>query len=805
MALYRLVESFGVRADVVAGHSVGELTAAHVAGVLSLEDAGVLVATRGRLMQAAPAGGGMVAVQATEDEVLACLESEPGVSIGAVNSPDSTVVSGDTEAVARVAAHFAGLGRKTRTLAVSHAFHSAHMDGVLAEFEEIASGLAFREPSIPVVSNVTGGLATVEQVTDPAYWSSHIRQPVRFADGVRSLRAAGASTFLELGPDPVLTALTRATLDEAGEADEPVVAVCALRADHPETRTFVTALATAHVHGVDVDWQLPAGAPGQAVDLPTYPFQRDRYWLAPARSAGEPGAAGLEAAGHPLLSAETVLPDGTRLFTGRVSLPTHPWLYDHVVFGTVVLPGVAFLDLLLYAGDQVDCGIEELTHHAFLAVPPQGARDLQITVEAPDETGRRSFTLYSRATDADRSQEWTRHASGLLAPLVQEEPFDLAAWPPAGATAVDIDAFYRTFINRGYEYGPMFQGFRAGWRLGDDLYAEIALPDDADAEHYGIHPALLDSALHPLMLWYDAADGVRLPFSWRGVSLRASGARRVRVRLTRPERDTVALSIADASGAPVMRIASLAMRPVGPEQLAAARSTQPDSLYRMDWNKLPTAPAAAATLPFAVLGDKELTADLERLGVAAACHPELAGVRGATAGLLLPVGGTDRAVADAAHGTATQVLAVLQEFLADERFSGTPLVVLTRGAVAMDDAEDVQDLAAATVWGLVRTAQSEHPGRIVLVDHDASDLSWRVFTAGMASGEAQFALREGALLVPRLSRATLATDIPATPATPATLDPNGTVLVTGGTGALGALLARHLVTVHGVRRLVLTS
>ncbi|MFI9276281.1 SDR family NAD(P)-dependent oxidoreductase, partial [Kitasatospora sp. NPDC052896] len=533
-------------------------------------------------------------------------------------------------------------------------------------------------------------------------------------------------------------------------------------------------------------------------------FQRDRYWLHPTHTGTNAATLGLGTTNHPLLGAAVVLPDGTRLFTGRVSLHTHPWLHDHVVFGTVVLPGVAFLDLLLYAGAQAGCGrIDELVHHAFLAVPPQGARDLQITVGTPDETDRRPFTMYSRPADAAPDEEWTRHASGFLATEERRPAFDLAAWPPPGATPVDIDEFYRTFINRGYEYGPMFQGFKAGWRLGEDVYAEIALPEDGDAETYGLHPALLDSALHPLMLWYHAEDGVRLPFSWSGVTLHATGARHVRVRLSRPEPDLVSLAIADRSGAPVMTIEALAMRPVAAEQLAAARGRQPDSLYQVRWTKLPTGSTRSAGAPFAVLGDKALANTLGRLGTAAEYHEGLAALQengpAGVAALLLPVGTDGLPLAAGAHGTAAAVLATLQGFLADERFAGTTLAVLTRGALAVRDEEDVPDLAASAVWGLVRTAQSENPGRFVLLDHDDSDLSWRALPAALAADAPQGALRAGELLVPRLARATVATEA-AVP-----LDPAGTVLLTGGTGTLGQLIARRLVTEHGVRHLHLVS
>ncbi|WP_305126990.1 type I polyketide synthase, partial [Streptomyces odontomachi] len=792
VALYRLVESFGVRADVVAGHSVGELTAAHVAGVLSLADAGALVAARGRLMQAAPAGGGMVAVQATEDELLPLLADDPAVSLAAVNAPDSTVVSGDAEAVARVAAHFAGLGRKTRTLAVSHAFHSAHMDGVLEEFEEIAAGLTFHEPSTPVVSNVTGEIATVEQVTDPGYWSSHIRQPVRFADGVRSLRAAGVATFLELGPDPVLTALTRATLDESNEADEagsvdevdePVVAVCALRADHPETRTFLTALATAYVNGAEVDWQLPAGAPDQAVhvDLPTYPFQRRRYALDTTGAKMNVTGAGLSPTGHPLLAAAVELPDGDAVFTGRIALPTHPWLAGHQVMDSVLLPGTAFVELALHAAGQLDGlhRVDELTLHRPLVLTGTGAVQLRVQVGAAQEDGRRALAVHSRPADTDTDSgdgTWHRHATGALVPDAGQEPDTAfpAEWPPADAEPVRIADLYDDLAGLGLVYGTVFQGLEAVWRLGDDLYAEVALPADTDPGAYGLHPALLDSALHAVLAARVADGGdldrIKLPFAWEGVRLHAGGAGRMRVRIT-PHAgdggDALSLTVADEAGVPVAVVDSVTMRAVPADQLSAGAS-RPERLYQVDWSPLAAPkPSAAAPDPascdgWALLGrvDPRLA---EALPPTVPAHADLAAAKGApeaarTLLCAVPSSPDSTSAPGPASASGTPdpeaacraVLALVQEFLGDESHAAARLVVLTRGAVAVRAEDGLDDLAGAAVRGLLRTARSENPGRIVLVDLDASDASYAALPAALTPDAGELALRDGTAFTPRL-------------------------------------------------------
>ncbi|MFJ8795351.1 type I polyketide synthase, partial [Streptomyces sp. NPDC102462] len=275
-ALYRLVESFGVRPDHVIGHSIGEVTAAHVAGVLSLSDACTLVATRGRLMQAAPSDGAMVAVNADEHDVRSLLPGS-GVGIAAVNGPGSVVISGDRDPVLAMAESFRARGVKTRQLNVSHAFHSHHLDAILDEFADAIRGLAFHAPRIPVVSNLTGRTATTDELTDPAYWARHIRGTVRFADGIRTLHDAGVSRYLELGPDPVLAGMARETL-----AEQAPVAVSTLRDGQPEVHTLLKALGTLHATGAAVDWT-PLLNGGRRTALPTYTFQRRRHWIGEAR------------------------------------------------------------------------------------------------------------------------------------------------------------------------------------------------------------------------------------------------------------------------------------------------------------------------------------------------------------------------------------------------------------------------------------------------------------------------------------------------------------------------------------------
>ncbi|KOV67489.1 type I polyketide synthase [Streptomyces sp. MMG1121] len=750
VALYRLLESWGLTPDQLAGHSVGEIAAAHVAGVLTLQDATILTAARGRLMQQLPEGGAMVAVRATEDEVTPLLT--PGTGIAAVNGPAAVVVSGDATEVERIAAELAARGHDTKRLRVSHAFHSPLMEPMLAEFRRIAHVLDYAEPTLPVVSTVTGGPVT-DELSDPEYWVEHVRARVRFHDAVRALADAGVRTFLEIGPDAVLSAMGPDCTDVPDTAFLPV-----LRRQWPEAREAVAALAAAHARGVPVDWERHfASLGGHRVDVPRYPFQRRRFWLEQSTATDATGLGQLPA-GHPLLAAVVAVGAEGVVLTGRLSTRTQPWLADHVIAGQVLFPGTAFVELALRAGDHAGAtALEELTLGAPLVLRADADVAVQVAVGEPDDAGRRAVTIHTRA---DEAAPWTQHAAGVLTVTAPVAPADLSVWPPRGAEPIDTAGVYADLADQGYGYGPAFQGLRAAWRHGDDVYAEVALPEEAaaDAAGFGLHPALLDAALHAADLDSPPRPEVLVPFAWTGVTLHATGAPALRVRITRAGADTIALHLADATGAPVADIAALTSRPVATDEV----------LYSVRWSPYPR-PATNAPLRTAVLADS-VDALLDGPAPDAVVHR---------------VPGPAGADADAARAHVHHVLGLLRTWQADERLAGTRLVVVTPPASP----------AHAAVRGLVRSAQAENPGRYVLVEHETlpsdADLC-RI----LATGEPELALADGRFTVPRLT------------AEPAGEEPAadwGTVLVTGGTGGLGALLARHLVRTHGVRRLVLAG
>ncbi|NEY36962.1 beta-ketoacyl synthase, partial [Streptomyces sp. PRKS01-65] len=498
--------------------------------------------------------------------------------------------------------------------------------------------------------------------------------------------------------------------------------------------------------------------------LPTYPFQHHHYWLqAPSGAdAGDVSAAGLQRPDHPLLGAVMELADGDGIvLTGRLSLHTHPWLADHNVGGVVLVPGTALLELAFQAGLRAGCPrVDELTLHTPLVVPEVGHVVVQVSVSVPDEAGRRGVSVFGRLVEEEGLEgEWTRHAEGVLGPSVPEEPAAVepgadGVWPPEGAQPVDLEEFYGRLAGGGFVYGPVFQGLCAAWRVGDDVVAEVRLPDEGlgDVAGFGVHPALLDAAVQTVtLLLPEDQEAGRLPYTWNGASLHARGAKALRVRATSVEAagTTVSLRVTDEAGAPVLALESLVLRPVPLEGLGAG--VRRGALFELGWVPVEETPTGAS-------GGGEL--------VVWEC----------------PGGGVAEVTGAA--------LGVVQDWLAEERAQDARLVVVTRGAVAVEVGEPVRDVAGAAVWGLVRSAQSEHPDRFVLLDLDPhTDTDTKTepvpdtgtqthpgtvpgtgtavaldddtdagvgagvdVTGFVACGEAQMAVRGGVVRVPRLER-----------------------------------------------------
>jgi polyketide synthase 1/15 len=753
-ALFALLRSWGLGPDFVMGHSVGELSAAYVTGVLTLADAAMLVAARGRLMQGLPAGGAMVSVGASEDDVLPLLRE--GVAIAAINAPESVVIAGAQPAVNAIAQRLAEQGRRVRPLAVSHAFHSPLMEPMLQEFARVAARVQVREPQIGVVSNVTAELAGADSDFGSAeYWVKHIRRPVRFADSARHLQTCGATHFIEAGPGSGLTS----AIEQSLSPTEAVV-VSVLAKDRPEVASLVGAAGHLFTTGVRVDWPaVLAGSGGRRVELPTYAFQGRRFWSTPASTGpGDATGLGVGGTGHALLGAVVERPDsGGLVLTGRLSLAAQPWLADHSVGGVVLFPGAGFVELVIRAADEAGCAIiDELVLATPLVVQRGVGVQVQVVVGAAGESGSRAVSVYSRRDQSDA--EWLLHAEGMLGIASAEASVDLSVWPPVGAESVDIADGYARLAARGYEYGPAFQGLVAIWRRGLEFFAEAATPAEAgvQVDGMGIHPALLDAVLHAAGLAVDTAQ-TTLPFCWRGVSLHAGGAGRVRARFTTLGADAMSVEVADAAGLPVLTVRSLVTRPMTAEQLHAAVTTaaaRPDrEPLEVVWSPIPQTPNiidGSRQLPV-VSWEDFWAGDGGGLDAGADGDGESAG---AGRVVVWRCGSAGDDVVGSVYSATHAALQVLQRWLAGDQ-TGT-LVVLTHGAVGLPG-EDVSDLAAAAVWGLVRSAQSEHPGRIVLIDTDIA-----VDPAVLAAaGEPQLLVRAAGVHAARLAPAPPLLALPA--------------------------------------------
>ncbi|MBV9445024.1 MAG: SDR family NAD(P)-dependent oxidoreductase, partial [Streptosporangiaceae bacterium] len=776
--LIAVLAACGITPDAVAGHSVGEIAAAYAAGVLSLEDACTLVAARARLMQALPEGGAMCAIAASEAEVAAVTAGlgEQAV-IAAVNGPAAVVVSGAAAAVEQVAGSFAGRGIRTRSLRVSHAFHSPRMDPVLTGLGRVAGRLRFTPPRVPWACALTGELL---DECDAGYWVRQAREPVRFADAVGTLAEQEISVFVEIGPDGTLSALGPAIPDAA-----QAVFIPAQRPDQAGPDGVLAALARIHAAGPAVDWAAVLGR-GRQVELPTYAFARERYWAMPA-AAGDASSAGLVPVRHPLLTVAVELASGDGyLLTGQVSAQTLPWLAEHVVAGETLVPAAAAVELAVRAGDAAGCGrIDELELDAPLVLDADGAVQIQVRVGTAAEDGRRAVEIYARAGEAN----WTRHARGLLAPAAPPAPGlaeELAEWPPAGALPVPAEDLYAGLAAAGYEYGPAFRGLRAAWRRGPDVFAEVALPEQLAppeeaglaapaADGFGLHPALLEAVLHASWLTGEGAGGeaetdgkVRLPVAWTGVSVHAAGAALLRARLRPADGGGLSVVAADGAGGPVVSVDSLVTRPV-PVGRPTAPGASRDGLLAVEWVPLVT-PGESDHKPaggrWAVIGADlaELTEELAAVGVRALAYPDLASLAGgdgpAPDVVLVRAGARagDYAGDDAAASVA-QALGLLQQWVNLERLAAARLVIITHGAVAAVTREGVADLAGAAVWGLVRAAQSENPGRLMLADLPAGDAVGMaagdragVLAAAVECGEPEVAIRDRTVYGRRLAR-----------------------------------------------------
>ncbi len=882
VSMAALWRSFGVEPSVVVGHSQGEIAAACVAGAMSLDDAARVVASRaGAVAEVLSGRGGMVSVSLSAERVVADLERWGGrVSLAVVNGPSSVVVSGEPDALGELLVGYGEQGVRARAIPVDYASHSAQVEMIRERLLGELSSIVPRSAEVPFYSTTTGGLFDTAGV-DGEYWYENLRRTVHFHEATQALLDESTSVFVEMSPHPVLTVAVEETFEDRGLDRGAAVAIGSLRRGEGGRERFLVSLSEAFVNGVDVDWGvLFAERSGARVELPTYAFQRKSFWLSSQVGAIDAGSLGQVSAGHPLLGSVVALAGegGGWLFTGRMSLGSHPWLRDHAVMGQVLMPGVGFVELALAAGKRVGSGvIEELALERPLLFGEDGAVQVQLSVSERDEAGKRSIGVYSRAQDVvdefvvdglERGTGgWVRHVSGVLVGPEDAGAGDVSlnggrgvggsmfdgfageVWPPVGARELDTEFLYDRLAETGYNYGPTFQGLRSAWLLGEELYGEVVLESERSlgsgtTEGFGVHPALFDATLHAVFLRAldEQASEIEVPFAFSGVRLVGrEGASVLRVRLSRNAENAKALSLValDEDGAPVLSIDALETRAIDQAQLqsAGAGPAAHDALFEIQWVELQgVSPGDAPRLSTIVLGER-----LEVPGIELERYRDLRAVKDAilSAGVeppgvilleaspLPPQGELDLdGLAGSVHALAERTLDLLKEAIADDALSEARLLLVTQDALAVLDGE-TPSLLQGALLGLMRSAQSEHPGRFGVIDLDGTDASRESIVAAIASEEPEIALRDGRIHAPRLARVTVETPAPSPDEEPLLdeepslgegspsggdealvsepLGGEGTVLITGGTGGLGALLARHLVAERGVRRLLLAS
>ncbi|MGW1507510.1 KR domain-containing protein, partial [Streptomyces mirabilis] len=598
----------------------------------------------------------------------------------------------------------------------------------------------------------------------------------------------------------------------------------------PEDVTAVTVLGQLFASGATVDWTAFYTAHAATrVDLPTYAFQRRRYWVDALAGGADITAAGLDAPQHPLLKAALTLADSDGVvLTGRLSPQEHSWAAENDVLGTALFPTAGFAELILAAGVFVGCdGVSELNTTVPLVLSEHQVPALQVSLAPAGEDGSRTVSVHSQGKDADAPS--TLHATATLTAAPQPPSAELTQWPPPGASVVDADEARAALLKRGYGHGPALNALAALWRRGGEVFAEVTLPPEQEstAEGFTVHPVLWEAAALLRHLLADADEGTSLPLQWTQVSRHAPGASTLRVRAARTAAadatDAVSLDLADPVGAPVLSVRSVTSAPLTQDTLALATGVRPDVLFRPQWQDVSPPPGAPTKETWAVLGTGQpstlghspapLYADIDSFAQA------FTGGDAPEQTVLLSYAPAEDASGDVLSDTRTvleRVRSALQSWSADPRLAAARLVVVTEGAVS---ASGTAGLAQAALRGLVASAQAENPGRFALVDLDGSEASRTALPAALAllrEGETDVALHEGQPLVLRLTAAD--TTIPAsdtvtirpaattgtgTTGTSRPLLADGTVLVTVGTGGHGLPLARHLVDHHDVRQLLL--
>ncbi len=757
LGLTAVWHDFGVEPDVVVGHSQGEVAAAYIAGALSLQDAVAIVCRRSRLLKQLIGRGGMALIEGSVTEIQERLSQQPyqnKLHIAAINSPTSTVISGERAALKALLEELKQESIFARRVSVDYASHSPEVEKIKDALLEKLATVEGRENTTEWLSTVTGK-ALAGHGLNADYWYKNLRQTVRFDEVIKHLWDSGPSVMIELSPHPLLTLAmeeVRQSVDGKGGV------VYSLKRERPSFSSLYHSLGEIFCHGLQADWR--KALPGRFVALPTYPFQRQRYWLEHRAAQTDAPSMGLTLSKHPLLGAQTSLSEGGVLFTSRLSLKEQAWLSDHQVFETVLFPGTGFLELAWAAGLAVGTThVAELTIATPMALPTEGALQLQIRVGLPDPSGQREFLLFSRPESSSLDAPWQNHASGYLQAKIStpSQKEDLQ-WPPCGAHSVELTDLYQHLAQFGLSYHRAFQGLRELWRVKDVLWAKVELPEgeSISAKHFGLHPALLDATLHSLAaISLEKNEGeVLLPFAWRGAQLRATGAKSLYARLFLKDTQSAQLTLFEEPGFVLGQIEELSLRSTSIEQLQQTTKKEVEHLYQTQWKAISWKRESWNPERCVVLGEGPLS---KHLGLR--CFGDLSGLltyldecEEIPAQIMMDA--TSRGSDDVLLETQQScevALCQIQALLREKRLSQSELIWVTQRAIATSSDDFVSSLAHASLWGLLRSAHSEYPTRkIRLLDTDGWEENEFLRRAISASDEPECVLRGKRILAPRL-------------------------------------------------------
>lgn len=787
MGLAALWQSRGIEPDVVLGHSVGQYAAACVAGVFSLEDGARLMAERGRLFGSLPAGGRMVAVFADSKLVEEAAAAFPRVSVGAYNGPN-TVLSGPEADLEALVAKFGEDGVRCSWLQTSHAFHSELLDPVLDEFESYAAQVTFAVPRLPLVCNRTGTVLTAETPLDARYWRRHSRQPVQFAESVRTVAALGCTVLMEIGPQPVLTGAAVQVWPDHLAAPRAIVS---LRKGVGDRRQLAEALAAVYVSGHRPDFAALRSQPGRRLELPTYPFQRRHFW---PKTSGIAAFDGQGAAAAGILGGAKDLASGEQVFTSRLSVRSQPWLCDHVIYGTVVVPGATYAAMAL-AAIGTPAHVRDVFFYEPIILPEKDSREVQLTLQPLADATGWTFRVHSRPYGV-RDADWSLNSDGTVhtgpaatdadTPDTEPESIDAVI---ERSTRMRPQQLFETFADMELAWGPTWSGsLKSLWLTDGEAVGDIMVGAEL-AEHLGsepMHPVLLDlctgvafPAFPAVLAAEQGVSDLFLPLRYGRVELAEKMPRRFycHARWHHSDLDSETqvfdLDFVDRDGVRLGGIGEFTVKRAPREALLRGLGGDASRLlYVLGWHEVP-APSTepvdtagtwlvagfdelAARLPGCIPADRG--ADAESLGqqLTAARKRGLpfSGViwRGAKAG-----------ATESSSGAIARLEAEIAELLGavhtlqDDAAATLPngLWIITERAVATESGEPVDPVAAA-LWGLGRTIVNEEPAlHCRLVDCDGSEQAVQALTgllgAPAAVGtEPELAVRQGKLLASRL-------------------------------------------------------